>query len=268
MKTMAERMEQQDPETFAMMQKIMARPGLYLGGSNFKYMDMFLDGHAVARIAHPSLLCPLPNKPLQRWLLHTQSASLWTSTLTGRDLFYRMFGSREIAFAHYNGFLEVRLPEDPEELSIALLLYDYEREIKQHCGEEELPKSKEQRANNALDEVRGMIARAGFAYDDLRVYVRRDDYFLQVRFLFHAADGWVDDTELIAKEENYAALLVLHANVYHAAAEPLRACGCDVNDKTKRRSSLDFAGQTTEKTAFLTEYRKWRESVTGKDTEA
>jgi|GEM_PF-1862343 len=263
MKTMAEIMEQQDPETFAMMQKIMALPGMYLGGSNFKYMDMFLFGHAFARTSRPSSFCPMPNRPLQHWLLHTQSASLRVCTLNGQSLFYRMFGSRELAFENYKDFLKACLPEDPEEVSFALTDYENEHDIERHYFEEAPPGYNEQLANNALGEITGMIIRAGIAYDSLRVYVRRDDYFLQVRFLFHTADGWVDDTELIAKEENYTVLLAIHANARNSSAEAFRACGCDVNNKAKRRSSLDFAGMITNKTAFLSEYRKWKESVTG-----
>lgn len=48
-----------------------------------------------------------------------------------------------------------------------------------------------------------MISRSGYAHDALHIYVRREPLFVQVRFMLHASGGWIDDTEIITKAENY-----------------------------------------------------------------
>ena len=269
MKTIAMAMEEKDPETFAFLQKMMVRPAVYFGTHRFSRMDLFFFGYTLERDSFELL----PSWEIQRWLLHTYSASINSIQMNGQSLFYRVFGSRDIAFEHYKEFLEYcppEMPEIPMDTAIELYCYENKQNLVRYDFEDDVPPGHdEQLANNALGEIKGMIARAGLAYDTLRVYVRREPLFVQVRFLLHAADGWMDDTALIAKEENHTALLALHANARDASAEALAACGCDVNDKVEYSNSwenceihdLDFL--VTDETAFVSEYRRWREDVTG-----
>ena len=259
--TIAERMAQKDPKAFALLQKIMERPAMYFGLNRFHYMDLFFRGYTWDLDS----FCLLPNRQLQHWLLHTQSASLNSGEMVAQSLFYRVFGARDTAFTHYKAFLGAHLPEDPTEVAFDLYSYESGHNTVRYDFEDDVPPDHYERlAKNVMDEIAGMIGRAGFPYDALRVYIRREPLFVQARFLFHTSGGWADDTEIIAKDENHGALLALHANARNASAAALSACGCDVNDEIEFSNSWencqvqDLENLVTDETAFLSEYLRWK----------
>ena len=234
---------------------------MYFGVTRFHYMNLFFQGYAWKR----SSFCLLPNNEMQYWLLHTQSASLHSGEMVARSLFYRVFGAREQAFAHYKAFLETHLPEDPTEVAFDLYSYEHEHNTVRYDWEDDVPPDHHERlAANVVDEIAGMIGSAGFTYDALRVYVRREPLFVQVRFLFRASGCWMDDTEIIAKDENHGALLAIHANARNASAAALSARGCDVNDEIEFSNSWencqvhDLENLVTDNNSFLSEYQRWK----------
>jgi len=265
--TVAECMAAETPHAFELMQHMLERPGVYAGTNHFYYIDLLLQGYSWER----GSFCLLPSRQLQYWLLHTQSAALHTCSMQGRSLFYRLFGVRALAFEHYKGFLEAVLPEepdDPSEVSFEISSYESEHDIVRYEWEDDVPPDHNERlAKNVVSGITGMIDRAGAEHDRLRIYVRRERLFVQVRFLFRTADGWNDGAEIIAKDENHGALIAMHANARNASEEALRTCGCDVNDAIVFSNSwencevTDLESLITDETAFITEYLRWKEAV-------
>jgi len=264
--TIGECMAAENPIAFELLQKMMVRPAMYLGTSRFNFMDIFFQGFAWK---HESF-CLLANRPLQYWLLHTQSASLHSGEMVGRQLFYRVFGVRDIAFENYKAFLDAYLSEETEDISFELFSYESEHNTVRYDWEDDVPLDHhEQLAKNVVNEITGMISRAGHTHDALRIYVRQEPLFVQVRFLFHTTDGWNDDAAIIAEDENHDALIALHANARNASAEALQACGCDVNDEIEFSNSWencevsDLESLVTDETTFFTESLRWKEEVIG-----
>lgn len=57
-------------------------------------------------------------------------------------------------------------------------------------------------------------------HDDLWVYLHYENYFQQVRFLYHTeSKGWIDNTELVHHKDYYKNLIILHAYVALAQQE-------------------------------------------------
>jgi hypothetical protein len=260
--TIGEYIAAQDPEAFALLQRIVDRPAVILGRDHFDHLKPFFLGYY--KCSGESFMW-MDNTLAQDWLLHTQSAFLNCATLQTVSLFLRVFGSRAGAFAQYKAFLAAALPERTKSVERAVSEYESANHTVRYEREDDVPPEHPMNlAKIAVGEIEGMIARAGLSYDALRIYVRRESLFQQVRFLFHTPTGWQEDAELLPKPENHGALIALHANVRNTSAEALVACGCEVNDAEDFPESEavgDLGNLVTEETTFFAEYQRWKGSV-------
>ena len=257
------RLTELEPKRTALLLKIMERPAIFFGRMRFDYMMCFLDGYDFHEHEHHPKGFMRECGELEHWLLHTQSATLHGS-LNGWSLFYRCFGCGEEAFGAYREFLHTSLPQDEDSVwSVWYELFKYEsaHEIPFHIGYRITSEKHKQMAQTVLDNITEMLRRSGIAYDQLKVYVRRDTYFLQVRFLYRGEGGWTDDRSLIAKPENHGLLLAIHAYALSASIKALQDCGCDVIDtrRRERRSDEDIARHDWPYSlSFASDYEKWK----------
>ena len=112
--TIASKIAAIDPEILDLLQKILHRPTIFVGENRFDYVHHLFDGYCWGKGVDINFL---PSKELQYWLLHTQSSSLY-GEISGRSLFFRCFGVRQIAFEQYKSFLNTEMPEKWPEIEI------------------------------------------------------------------------------------------------------------------------------------------------------
>lgn len=107
-----------------------------------------------------------------------------------------------------------------------------------------------------------MINNAGFTYDKLKVYIRKERLFNQVRFIFCGSEGWKDDSGIIANPDNHERLVAMHAHVKSTSAEALRGCGCHVPDNMDYNDgAFPSADMLTDDIAFITGFSQWRSRI-------
>ncbi|MCL2082466.1 MAG: hypothetical protein FWH04_04420 [Oscillospiraceae bacterium] len=252
--TLGDKIKKQDPEAFELLQNVIGRPGMYVGKIRFDYVEHFFAGYYTGR-GDESLSWFLPNGLLEYWLFSTQSVSL-SIPAGGLRLFYRYFGLEETAFEKYKEFLNESISEDVE--SICLKLQDYREKQNINCCDDEALRVPSTYCLNLANEVFGvvkkMINRADLTYEKLKIYIRRESSFNQIRFMLYGKNGWSDDREIIAIPENHELLIEMHAKARATTTEALRECGCDVVDA---QHWLDPPSGD-----MYTEYLRWKECIT------
>ena len=258
--TIAAQIFEKDPEAFDLLKKMLDRPALFVGTSRFDYIDRLFGGYCLGRghnINH------MPSQEMQYWLLHTQSASLHSGSLQGRSLFYRCFGSEQMAFDQYKEFLNSILIQHPKDVDRELFEYEERYEVVHYDWEDDVPSDYNiNLAHAVLDNVQRMIDDAGIVHDEIRIYIRKESLFNQVRFLIHTTDGWMNDSKMISNPDNHEVLIAIHVNTRNASTDALRECGCDVNNEQKYNESLLLIGDTiADDMTFLSEYMQWRDMV-------
>ncbi len=252
-KSLSNIFKERDIEVYNLLERILKRPGLYVGIERFDYVELFFNGYFYNRKSEISIL---PNKELQYWLLHNQSASI-NGTVTGTTLFYRCFGIRKSAFESYKIFLNVSLPEKLKYVDEEL--YQYEKNHNIVSLEHNLKLVK-----TIYDDVCEMVRNAGFEYDEIKIYIKKERLFNQIRFLLKSNNDWIEDSQVIEKPENHNLLISIHSKVRNATTENLRSCGYDVFDCIDFEKNLIEAEDIKEEVMLLTEYNKWKNGVFGK----
>lgn len=261
--TFGGRIEKQDPEASAVLQMILKRPGMYVGSARFDYVEHLFGGYRLGRGLEFELDF-LPNNELQYWLLHTQSASV-SGSISGTTLFYRCFGSREAAFENYKVFLNATILLDSNSVYSELWTYKEKHNIVPYYWKKDMPPDYYPKlAQTVIDSIIKMIDHAELTYDKLKIYIRKERLFNQVRFLFHSDDKWVDDSEIIAKPKNHEFLIEMHVNAENTTSEALRNCGCDVFDTYNYDDNKLPIGDTftDEAASFSSEFLRWKDEVT------
>jgi len=273
--TIGERMLKKAPRSYKYLNDILDKPALHIGVWRFDYLEVLLNGYNYANY-ESSQRCNntydslevFPNALLQYWLLHTESATLHSGTMLASSLYYRCFGSQVTAFRKYREFLAARLPEDPDCVDLELNgLETQSGLLKMKSGKDDLESHKRRLAATLISIIEELISNASYVADDLKIYVRREPLFKQLRFLFHTANGWIDDSEIILNQKSHYALIKLHTILRNEALDNLKDFGCDVfdeiefsNDKVKCEVS-DIAHLITDENTFHFEYMRWREFV-------
>jgi len=304
--TVADIISVKDPEAFDLLQKILERPAMFVGTPRFDYADHLFSGYCWGRGTGVEFM---PSKELQYWLLHTQSVSLY-GEISGRSLFYRCFGTGQIAFDKYKEFLYAQMPEewpvvnsgDPIVKSLTscsqavdVEIYAYEsnhnlvrhdlindgipkdnidfvraakKSIKQHgevrydWADGDLHSHNMKLAKTTVDTVREMIKNSNIEFDELKIYVRKEQLFNQVRFLYRCGQEWLDDGAIITDPNNHNLLVAMHANAKNASADALRECECDVFDM----QDYDFmfvpdAFVYADDKTFHSEFLQWKNGI-------
>lgn len=269
--TVGSRIMKRDPEAFEMLKFLIMRPGMYVGKVRLDYVEHLFTGYYLASrryLGQNDKVDFLPSMELQYWLLHTQSAAI-DGSISGTSLFYRCFGSRKMAFDYYKIFLDADIPDNPECVYSEILNYTYSHNIVDYSYfeegllKEELPPDYYQKsAQTVIDIIKEMINNAGLTYDELKVYIRKERLFNQVRFMFYGSEGWKDDSVIIANSENHERLVAMHAHVKGTSAAALRGCGCHVQDTMNYDDGVFPSGDMfTDEIAFITEYLQWRSKI-------
>jgi len=257
--SLSNRIAEQDPEAYALLQEIMYKPALFVGSNRFDYVDFLFGGYCWGRGSDIEFL---PNAELQYWLLHTQSASIHGS-ITGSDLFYRCFGSRQTAFDNYRVFIHYKVPCNPNCVDSELYTYEEKHNTVRYEWEDDVPPDHHDKlAQNVIENIHKMISIAGFSHDIIRIYVRKERLFNQIRFLFQNREDWIPDDEIISKPENHELLVAIHANARNATTESLRNLGCDVFDTLfYDNNSFPSADTFPDDITFASEYSHWKEKI-------
>ena len=260
--TIANKIAEQDPEAFTLLQKIINRPAMFVGTNRFDYIDCLLTGYYIGRGTGVDFL---PNKEMQYWLLHKQSATLHGS-ISGRQLFYRCFGYKNLALENYKAFLYADLTQIPQHfkgIDYEIYAHEENQNIVRYEWEEDIPSDYyEKLAQAVLNSINCMISQSGFVYDLLKIYIRRESLFCQARFMFHDTDGWKDDNEIIVKQENHEYLIALHTNARNARKEDLQNYGCDVVDVQDYDDKLLTLNDSfIDKITYSSEYLRWKNDV-------
>jgi len=259
------RMMEHEPKRTALLLKIMELPAVWFGTTRFDYMMCFLDGYDFHEQEHHPKGFMRERRELEYWLLHSHSAAVCGCSIVGWSLFYRCFGCGPEAFEAYRAFLDTSLPQDGDDVWYELDKYKSAHEIPFYIGKKITPEKHQQMAQTVLDNITELLHRSEIAHDQLKVYVRRDTCFLQVRFLYHSESGWTDDTALIAKPENHDLLIAIHAHAQNTSTKALQALDFDVLD-TRRRDRR--SGQNPARhdrpynLSFAYDYAKWKNELT------
>ena len=119
-------------------------------------------------------------------------------------------------------------------------------------------------AKSFVADVEVLIENAGFIFDGLKIYIRREPLFTQVRFLFHTSDGWYDDVEIIAKDQNHDLLIGIIAKAQNCKADALIKFDCEVfeqvdfSNRLENNEISDMSHLITDEKTFLSQYLNWK----------
>jgi len=257
-----DRLAEQEPKRTALLLKIMERPAMYFGTPRFDYFQQFFGGYdwdAWERRLEEKTPRPIDEtRELEYWLLHTHSATFHGS-LTARSLFYRCFGCGPEAFEAYRSFLHTSLPQS-DSVDYDLYKYQSDHKIPYYDGyDKPKPEILQQMAQTVLDNITELLHRSEITYDQLKIYVRRDYAFLQLRFLYHSEAGWTDDSALLASPENHDLLIAIHAYAQNTSTKALQNCGFDVLDTRRRKDR--FGHDRPYAQSFAYDYAKWKTEI-------
>lgn len=188
---------------------------MYVGEIRLDYIKCFLDGLSICKIESNSEDIWAEDYELQYWIMAKHSACIRNmATLNGWSLFFHCFGTRTTAMVHFSQYLHDNIPKPPfiktillHEMTAAYNVYSLENKLKQD--------SKSLFAVKSLihEIIKGLIEEEDNDYDNIRIYIYRDRYFCQIRFVYHTPNGWRDDNQILAKVSNYNKFLRLHAAV-------------------------------------------------------
>jgi len=194
--------------------------------------------------------------------------------IKGDTLFRQLFGVSRLAFDQYRFFLDSATPFIPigsenvyseiehrtDNLGIEPFYLHEEGEYPDEYYNE--------LAKDVVDIITSMILNTNTTYDQVKIYVRNEGAFRQIRFLFHTKNGWVDDSNVISFHKNHSLLIDAHVKIRCTTAKALRNNGCDVFDE----QSYDYSkhpttGVFTDDMTFHSEYLRWKQLVmkTGSD---
>jgi len=124
--------------------------------------------------------------------------------------------------------------------------------------------------NAVVDAIKNMIEKVDEKYGDVKVYVCRDKYFCQVRFIYYAKNGWKDDCGIISNVSNYHNLVKLHA-IIECISEVDSArlnefndgmhFHIDFNEGFCLRQLSSFNEEMSDKDSLYYRYQRWREAT-------
>lgn len=212
---------------YEMIKNIATRPGMFVGDNRLDYIEIYLNGFYAYKksILKDKLHLPIDYE-LEKWLFFKESVIIaHAATLNGWSLMMRCYGYEkkaceqfrvfleETAFIHYNKSNELTVAQQIFEI---YSYFHWNKEI----DKDFYP---------LIQEIRNMIGKSKYSYekivsfvskiisephDDLWIYLHYENYFQQVRFLYHTeSKGWIDNTDLVSCKKYYQNLIILHAYV-------------------------------------------------------
>lgn len=238
------------------LREIMRRPGMYVGTPRLDYIRHFADGLRMCRRATQDNPWD-SNYELQHWLLTRCSASIrHCASLHGWTLFFRCFGIRETAVARFAEFLHDTIPANTGSHA-SWEIWELQKSLKD-AGQE-------RHREVILECLRAMADCAGLPYDSIRVYIHRECYFQQIRFVFHTEAGWWEDCSVTPAACSYEHLIRLHAHVDCLEMEDLirlRVDGVCFNayhsEEWTGERIADIGHQITDEETLEHIYQQWK----------
>jgi len=270
MEPLIDRMAGCEPKRTALLLKIMERPAMYFGTARFDYMDHFLFGYDFEQYERD--LRKKRRNPrrkfyndirftMEYWLLHTQSAT-YQGSLTGWSLFARCFGCGQEALDAYRAYLCSCFPPDVTSVEYELYEYEDKHKVQRPWLEDNMtPEQHEKNAEAAMESIQDILRRAKLMYDQLKVYIRRDACFFQVRFKFRSENGWTDDSALIMNPDNHDLLIAIHAHVRNTNEAALKQYGFDVFDTQDESDDQLARRDLPYELSFASDYAKWKNTI-------
>jgi len=217
-----------DRQTFGEAVIQMAhRPTMYIGEYRFDYWIQFLMGYR----AHAYKVAPWKyDYDMQRWLFLKESVSIRSSYFNGWVLFQCCYGNGKEALDQFKAMVEeVEFSYDERydtvywHINQICHFYEFGPDLEaieyyNKMGSDYYP------ASNTIKDIIGEIKHdyksliplitrmIDEPFDDLRIYLHYERYFLCVKFLYYTKDkGWVDNTSLTDQPGYYHSLVILHA---------------------------------------------------------
>ncbi|MDQ0362276.1 hypothetical protein [Breznakia pachnodae] len=218
---------------------VLERPGLYVGKNRLDYVGNFFSGFTYhAGLSPDNKLETNFNYPMQKWLFYKESVSIaHSASINGWSVLSRCYGNNEDGCNKLKEFLQELWIEntisDSEDrgvddtvgchiyqiyryyhwklssfvetfsFEVSKDYYPVSERIKKWIGEIEYS------YESLIPLIRKMVDEP---FDRLKIYLHYDRYFLQVRFLYYSeSNGWIDNVELIDKDDYYLHLTILHA---------------------------------------------------------
>jgi len=251
---------------------------MYVGRHRLDYVEKFASGFILHRLLMSSQTESVSNEisemysEMQYWIMLHQSACIRrNASINAWSLFYKCYGVKNVAISNFTKYLyavitpkfiresvysqDSCVARDINEL-INVLKYDMEAN---------LPFLK----NKAKSSISEMIIGAGHKYDSVKVYVWRDDFFSQTRFVYYYQDKWVEDIELIRNDTNYEKLIELHAAIECIESDDFKlleeyddSVGFYLVDKSSQLKCLPYSSaddEVSEEESLHSKYQEWRE---------
>lgn len=204
------------------MKRLMKRPGLYVGGNYLNLILTFADGFFYGNKTINDEPVWNQNYEMQYWLLHRHGAALHTNSFTGKFLFYRCFGTRDIAVGKYAELLHAEIPscDFPESMhqrehSVAgELIHDLMFESDQELTQQDIQTA-------LLEAIEELLLQQSEIYNEVRILIHKESLYTQFRFVYHTAKGWREDKAICGRAENHALLLRVHSLIQYASYDDL-----------------------------------------------
>lgn len=299
MQTIKNLFEEQNTKALTQLEKMLAKPGIYLGTIRFDYLYEFMNGYVFNQFEQSmstgnqkSMFDMMPDAILQYWILRTQIAALSSGELHARTLFWRCFGTKAMAFEQYNSFINYPYPmilaSHSSEYAMAsvqsknlnaagcvsneISCYEKKNNLVRYDWEDSIPADfYDNMAISLITDVEAIAKNSILAYDRFRIYIRREPLFIQVRFLFHLHDGWHDDIEIISKYDNsneiYELLIGILAKARNCQTDALIKAGCEIFDYIDYSNNIandeisDLKHLITDEKTFHKQYLFWKSSI-------
>lgn len=252
--------------------EVMKRPGMYIGQMRLDYLRVFMQGHVGAIADMDNTWFENDNweffRDMQQWLFMYESVSMQASSLNSWSVFFRYFGKDQLAMSRFSAFLRADVPK---------VNFIYENQlfhdntingeiygVLEHDDKESV--TIKQMKAFILQTVMEMAGEIDVEYDEVRIYVRKDKFYLQLRFVVHTQNGWFDDTAIIRNLDNYERILKMHAYLHKLESADIHEIRCyekkvytylddtELFDKTPMNLGSDITDDTT----FYHDYLQWK----------
>jgi len=259
--SVSQKIAKQNSEDFEMLQTFLKCPAMYIGNARFDYAFHFLGGYSFGK--KEATTDWFPCREIQYWMLHNYGIVLDSGALQGYSLLFRCFGFENLTFEKYKCFIEEPLPQGLVSVYNEIQEYQKSYNLVRYDFENNIPKNHNKNLAEAIEKnIKIMISRAGFSYNKLRIFIRRERLFCMVRFLIRGENGWIDDKEFITKSKNHDSLIALYANALQAQCTDLRDCGYDYMIDKDTSNLMDNG--ITYSNPFFIDYLQWKENMMGK----
>ena len=142
-----------------------------------------------------------------------------------------------------------------------LRAYEKKYDTIQYDWDDDVPFDHYQKSAQAIYiNIQEMMDRTGLFYDEIKIYIRKERLFNQVRFLFRGIDGWIDDSKIIVKPEYHELIIAIHTNARNATVDELRNCGYEVFDNIDYEEGVPpLYDIFTDEITFSSEFARWKE---------